>query len=44
VNVAKGQFGNPEKEKHTPLEAVTRRVVKIVTESTSLSMIASYKV
>jgi hypothetical protein len=37
-----GQFGNPNEEEHPPLEAATRRLVKIVTENTSLGVIVIY--
>jgi hypothetical protein len=44
MSVANGQFRNPEKGEHTPLEAVTRRLVKTGNETTGPSMIVNYKV
>jgi hypothetical protein len=41
-SVEKGQLGNPNKGEHPPLEAVTRRLVKIMTETTSLDVIVIY--
>jgi hypothetical protein len=36
VAKARGQFGNPEEGESLPLEAVTRELVKTVTENTSV--------
>lgn len=34
MSEARGQFTNPEKREHPPLEAVSREMVKTVTEDT----------
>jgi hypothetical protein len=39
-----GQFKNRDEEKHPPLEAVTRRMVKTVTEDISVRVAMKYKV
>jgi hypothetical protein len=38
VAEGRGQFGNPEQAEHTPLEAVTRCLMKTVTEDTSVCL------
>jgi hypothetical protein len=38
VAESRGQFENPEEGERSPLEAVTIRLVKTVTENTSVSL------
>jgi hypothetical protein len=38
VVVARGQFRNSEEEERSPLETVTRRVLKIVTDEYSVCL------
>jgi hypothetical protein len=44
VAEARGQFGNPEERERPSLEAVTRKLVKAMTENASIYVAVSCKV
>jgi hypothetical protein len=44
ITEAHGEFKNPDEEKHLPLEAVTRRMVKTMAEDTCVHIAMNYKV